>query len=130
MSLERIRAFLEASDEIGFQARNREEVYQWVEQTLREQNWAVLNRKGRGWVRRYIEKMTGLSRAQLTRLIQRYVEGLPVQPKRYRRRRFPTRYTAADIELLARVDQAHEQLSGPATQKILQRELYDFGDAR
>jgi hypothetical protein len=27
------------------------------------------------------------------------------------------------------VDEAHESLSGPATQKILQRECYDFGDA-
>ena len=28
------------------------------------------------------------------------------------------------------MDEAHETLSGPATQKILQREFYDFGDQR
>jgi len=28
------------------------------------------------------------------------------------------------------VDEAHDTLSGPATQKILQREFYDFGEAR
>lgn len=74
--------------------------------------------------------MTGLSRAQVRRLITRYLSGEAVQPKVYRRRRFASLYTTADAELLARVDEAHETLSGPATQKVLQREWYDFGDPR
>jgi transposase InsO family protein len=48
----------------------------------------------------------------------------------YRRHRFPQRYTRVDVELLAAVDEAHETLSGPATQKILQRERHEFHDAR
>lgn len=130
LSLEQIRAFLEASDEVQFAGRNREEVYGWVEQTLRQQGYGELARASRGLVRGYLQKMTGLSRAQVTRLITPYLAGDAVQPKRYRRRRFPTRYTRADIELLASVDEAHETLSGPATQKLLQRALYDFGDWR
>jgi hypothetical protein len=50
-----------------------------------------------------------------------------VKQKPYRRNRFANRYTRADIELLAEVDEAHETLSGPATQKILYREFHDFG---
>jgi transposase InsO family protein len=130
LSLEQIRAFLEASDEVQFEGRNREEVYGWVDQTLRRQGYEELGRASRGLVRRYLQKMTGLSRAQATRLITRYLEGEEVRPKRYRRRRFPTRYTRADIERLASVDEAHETLSGPATQKLLQRAFYDFGDQR
>lgn len=130
MSLEQIRAFLEASDEVVFEAQDREQVYAWVERTLREQHWSELKRASRGLVRRYLAKMTGLSRAQITRLIGRYVAGEPVQPKPYQRRRFPTRYTRTDIELLAIVDEAHETLSGPATRKILHREFHDFGDRR
>src|SRR5216683_7746571 len=129
LSLEQIRAFLEASDELGFKGRNREEVYGWVNQTLRKQRYPELKRSGRGLVRRYVEKMTGLSRAQVTRLIGRYVEGEEVKPRPYRRHRFPQRYRREDIELLAAVDQAHATLSGPATQKILQRAYYDFQDA-
>ncbi len=72
--------------------------------------------------------MTGLSRAQMTRLIQFYSRGEAVKPKPYRRNRFASRYNQADIELLASVDEAHETLSGPATQKILHREFHDFGD--
>jgi transposase InsO family protein len=43
------------------------------------------------------------------------------------RHRFPSRYTRADIELLAKVDEAHETLSGPATRRILQREFREYG---
>jgi hypothetical protein len=130
ISLEEIRAFLVASDEIHFAGQHRKEVYGWVNGILREQNYSEMVRTGRGLVRRYIEKMTGLSRAQMTRLITQYCGGEEVKPKLYRRRRFPTIYTRADTELLAVVDEAHETLSGPATQKILQREFYDFGDQR
>ncbi len=42
-----------------------------------------------------------------------------MQPGAYRRHRFPVRYTGVDIEQLASVDEAHQTLSGPATQKIL-----------
>lgn len=130
LSLEEIRAFLKASDEIHFEGLNREEIYAWVNQTLRQQNYGELGRRGRGLVRSYIGKMTGLSRAQGTRLISQYLQGEEVKLKPYRRRRFPTRYTRADAELLAGLDEVHETLSGPATQKILQREFYDFGDPR
>jgi transposase InsO family protein len=130
MSLEQIQAFLEASDEVRFEARNRDELYRWLEQTLREQRWSELKRDRRGLIRRYLEKMTGLSRAQVTRLISLYTEGQPVQPQQYKRRRFPTRYTREDIERLAAVDEAHETLSGPATGKLLYREFHEFGDAR
>jgi transposase InsO family protein len=130
LSLDEIQAFLKASHDFEFAGEKREEVYTWVEQTLRQQRYQQLGRAGRGLVRSYIGKMTGLSRAQVTRLITQYLAGEPVKPKPYRRRRFPTLYTRADAELLAVVDEAHETLSGPATQKILQRECYDFGDRR
>jgi transposase InsO family protein len=126
LSLEQIRAFLEGSDEVRFHGQNREEVYGFVNQTLRQQRYQELKRSGRGLIRRYLAKMTGLSRAQITRLVTQYREGEAVKPKAYRRRRFAQRYSRADIELLAEVDEAHEVLSGPATQKILQRAYYDF----
>ncbi len=130
MSLEQIRAFLEASDEVGFKGRNREEVYGWVNETLRQQRFQELKREARGLVRRYVAKMTGLSRAQTTRLISLYLEGEEVKPKPYRRHRFPQQYTREDIELLAAMDTVHETLSGPATQKLLQRAYHDFQDAK
>ena len=45
--------------------------------------------------------MSGLSRAQTARLIGSYQRDRNVKPTAYRRRGFPSRYSAADIELLA-----------------------------
>jgi transposase InsO family protein len=127
LNLEGIRRFVEASEEIRFEGANRAQVYGWVERVLVEQEYAQQGKAARGLLRRYIEKMTGLSRAQVTRLIARYAASGRVQATVYRRRRFPERFTRADIELLASVDEAHQTLSGPATRRILQREveLYD-----
>jgi transposase InsO family protein len=130
LSLEQIRAFLEASGEVHFQAHDRGELYEWVNQTLRQQNYGHLKREGKGLVRRYVSKMTGLSRAQMARLIRCHQQGGEVKARAYQRHRFSNRYTRADIELLAQLDEAHETLSGPATQKILQREWHEFQDAQ
>ena len=130
LSLELIQAFLESSDEVEFKGQNREEVYGWVDQTLRQQRYEGLLRSERGMVRRYVEKMTGLSRAQTTRLITVYLRGDEVKPQPYQRRRFAQRYTREDIALLAGVDEAHETLSGPATKTLLQRACYNFHETR
>ena len=128
MSLEQIRAFLASSEGIRFEGEKRDEIYGWMERLLRQQQYHQQSRSGRGLLRRYIVKMTGLSRAQVTRLIARYAaSGGQVQAKTYRRHRFAQRYTRADIELLASVDEAHESLSGPATRRILEREYQQYG---
>ena len=119
--------FVGASEAIRFESKNREQVYGWLERVLVQQEYVLQGKSARGLVRRYIEKMTGLSRAQVTRLIARYAATGRVQPTVYRRRRFPERFTRADIELLASVDEAHETLSGPATRRILEREVELYG---
>jgi hypothetical protein len=74
LSLEQMRAFLEASEEVGFKAADQREVYGWTERTLCEQEYMSLSKSGKGLVRRYVGKVTGLSRARVTRLICQYVE--------------------------------------------------------
>jgi transposase InsO family protein len=127
LSLEGIRRFVAASEEIRFESADRRQVYAWVEGLLVGQRYAQQAKAARGLLRRYIEKMTGLSRAQVTRLIARYAASGRVEPTVYRRRRFPERFTRADIALLASVDEAHETLSGPATRRILEREVTLYG---
>lgn len=127
LSLEEIRRFIAASQDLRFEGKGREQVYAWVEQVLCRQQYMQQGKAGRGLLRRYIEKMTGLSRAQVTRLIARYTASGRVRTTVYRRHRFPQRYTRADIELLAQVDEAHETLSGPATRRILEREYRVYG---
>lgn len=128
-SLEQIQAFLAGSDGVRFAGQGRGEVYGWVEQTLVRHQYAGLDRRGKGLVHRYVERMTGLSRAQVTRLIAGYSRTGRVQAAVYQRTRFPIRYTAADVNLLAYVDKAHGNLSGPATRCILEREYSEYGQA-
>jgi hypothetical protein len=59
--------------------------------------------------------MTGLSRAQITRLITRHGEEGDVRVMRSRRHRFAPLYHHGDVALLVSVDTAHETLSGPGT---------------
>lgn len=126
-SLEQIRAFLDGNLEVRFKGEGREEIYAWVDRLLRQQDYARQSRADKGLLRRYVCKMTGLSRAQMTRLIGQYGKTGMVKPTQYRRRKFPRRYTPADVALLVTVDQAHGKLSGPATRTILEREYTLFG---
>ena len=67
LSLKQIQAFLEGSEEIHFEARGQSDLYEWIARTLREQEYKGLPKPGKGLVKRYISKMTGLGRAQVTR---------------------------------------------------------------
>jgi len=128
-SLEQISAFLAGSGEVQFAGQRREEVYGWVEQTLVRHQYASLNKPSKGLVRRYVARMTGLSRAQVTRLLTAYGQTGRVKAAAYQRTKFVTRYTTADVTLLAYVDKAHGNLSGPATRRILEREYAEYGQA-
>jgi transposase InsO family protein len=127
LSLEQIEAFLNASQGIRFEGEAQAQIYHWIEQVLCRQEYHQQGRRARGLLRSYLAKMTGLSRAQVTRLIARYRKSGSLQPAPYRRHRFPQHYTRADIELLAAVDEAHENLSGPATRRIVEREYRLYG---
>jgi len=127
LSLGEIQAFLSASETIRFEGETQAQIYHWIEQVLGRQEYHQQNRSARGLLRNYVTKMTGLSRAQVTRLIARYRKTGALQSAPYRRHHFPQRYTRADIELLAIVDEAHDNLSGPATRRILQREYRRYG---
>ena len=84
LNLEQIEAFLQASEDIRFEGETQAQVYAWIERLLRQQQYAQQGRKARGLLRRYVAKMTGLSRAQVTRLIGRYRAQGEIQPLAYR----------------------------------------------
>src|SRR5664280_2170714 len=127
LSLVDIEAFLAASESVRFAGCGRAEIYGWVERLLCHHEYPLQGRRSKGLLRAYVEHMTGFSRAQSTRLIGGYVKAGGIAPKPSLRPRFQRHYTAADVELLAAVDEAHERLSGPATRHILKREFEVYG---
>ena len=122
-----MQQFLEAGATLSFAGTGRKAVYALIQRTLRAGPYPALSRKDKGVVRRYLAKVSGLSRSQITRLIARRRERGVIAPRASRRRRFPHRYTPDDIARLAAVDAAHEGLSGPAIRRILEREFEVYG---
>jgi transposase InsO family protein len=124
---DQIRQFLEGSREVAFQGHDQGERYEWIQKTLVAQQYAGRSRREKGLVRALLAKMSGLSLAQITRLIRQYRQHGKIARRPGLRRRFPTKYSSVDIALLAQVDRVHQRLSGPATRRILQREFQIFG---
>ena len=122
-----MQQFLEAGATLSFAGTGRKPVYALIERTLRGCQYPALSKKDKGIVRRYLAKVSGLSRSQITRLIARWRERGVLEPRASRRRRFPRRYTPDDIARLAAVDAAHEGLSAPAIRRILERECKVYG---
>ena len=129
LNLAEMQEFIEGSGRVDFIADGREAVYGFIERVLKAQPYRRLSKGQKGVVRRFLVKVTGLSRAQVTRLIAGWRRTRRVKVKAPCRRRFARRYTDQDIVLLATVDAAHEDLSGPAVRRILEREYAFFGNA-
>ncbi len=91
-----------------------------------------LNKPAKGVVRRFLAKVSGFSRQQLTRLIAQHGALGRIEDRRRKppTRPFARRYTPADILALAELDALHGTLSGPATKKLCERAFRVFGDAR
>jgi transposase InsO family protein len=129
-TLEQIKVFLGGTSEVAFRIP-KEERNPFIERVLKRFGYAPHGRTDKGVLLRYIERMTGLSRQQVTRLVRRYrkdgkLAKQPCAPKRG----FMYRYTAADVALLAETDVLHSTLSGPATKKLMERAYQVFGDPR
>lgn len=118
--------FLRASKGLVFSGGGKKAKYGWVKEVLGRVSFRHLEKKERGTVREYLEKVTGYSTSQLTRLISKYLKGKLVL-KDYQRHKFTTRFTPADIALLVKTDNLHLRLNGNATKAILNREYLVFG---
>jgi transposase InsO family protein len=129
LTTEQINNFLKGSEEVIFAGQNKKEVYGWVQDLLVAQEFSQQDKKRRGAIRAYVEKVTGLGSAQVTRLVRMFKATGCVAVRAYQRREFARTYTDRDIALLAEVDRVHERLSGPATRHILEREHTGFGKA-
>ena len=129
-TLEQVKRFVEGSQPLEFEGVHTKEKYQWIEEVLRKFRYNRLKKEGKGIIRRYLTRVTGYSRAQVARLIGKYQETGKIKVQEYRRHCFPVKYSAVEVSLLARTDELHGWLSGPATKKILEREYEFYGDGR
>jgi transposase InsO family protein len=128
-TIEQVKQFLEGNKSVEFRGLSVEEKYDWIETVLVRFRYHRLKRAEKGVIRRYMQKVTGYSRSEVSRLIGEYKQTGRLRRTQYKRHRFPRRYPPSDIEMLARTDELHEWLSGPATKKIMERECEVYGHA-
>jgi hypothetical protein len=131
-TLAQIREFMAGTADVSFKPlTGRQERYEFVSRTLLRQGWACHRRPDKGLLKAYFGKMTGLSRAQVTRLIAQYCQSGTVQA-RYQppATAWRGRFTAEDCIALAELDSLHDTLSGPAARHLCHRAWTLYGDAR
>ncbi|MFC1916782.1 integrase [Chloroflexota bacterium] len=128
-TMEQVKQLLEGSKAVEFRGLTAKEKYYWIEEVLIRFKYHRLKRAEKGVIRRYIQKVTGYSRSQVSRLIVEYKRTGRLKKTEYRRHRFPRKYTPSEVGLLARTDELHGWLSGPATKKIMEREHEVYGHA-
>ena len=126
-TVEQVGQFLEGSEGVEFRGLTTKEKHYWIEEVLIRFRYHRLERTEKGVIRRYIRKVTSYSRPQVSRLIAEYKRTGRLKKTGYRRHRFPRKYTPAEVILLAKTDELHRYLSGPATKQIMEREYEVYG---
>ena len=123
-SLEQVRAFVEGSEGLDFAGVDRDSRNDFVRRMLVKFDYGALGKRDKGLLRRFLLKATGLSRAQLTRLVgQQARTGRIVDRRGGPAKPFVRRCTAA-------VDDTLGQVCGQATRAVMRREFEVFGDTR
>ena len=120
LTLAEMEEFVATSRHVTWSAVEPGSVYRLVERVLKAQPYRRLSQGQRAIVKRFLAKITALSRAPLTRLIRRWMDTRRIARKPARHPSFHRRYSDADIASLAEVDAAHEDLSRPAVRHLME----------
>jgi hypothetical protein len=95
---------------------------------LKRFKYASLKRSDKGMMVRFLMKVSGYSRQQLTRLIQRFIDEGKLTRQQKMLNGFEKCYTADDIQLLSKLDQHHDMPSGFMVKKLCERAYRQFND--
>lgn len=121
--------FLSGSQPIAFAvATTKDERYSFVERVLTRFSYSRLKRGDRSVVIRFLQKLCGYSRQQLTRMIKRFLKDGKLRRYQKTLNGFEQHYTAEDIRLLAQLDQRHDTPNGFRVKKLCERAFYEFND--
>ena len=125
--LDQVKQFVAGTEPVSFKPISRKESYRWLAKTLKQFDYFNLRKRDKCMVQKYLRKVTGYSRQQLSRLIEQYRENHWIGHNRKPRNMFPQHYQRSDILLLAKTDECHQTLSGGATKKLFERayQLYE-----
>lgn len=129
-TIEQMELFLKGSQAIAFAvASTKDERYEFIWRLLSRFHYAHLNRSKKGILLKFLRKVSGYSRQQLTRMIQRYTEEGFLKRRQKTSNGFERFYTEGDLKLLAELDQRHNSPNGLMVKKLCERACHCFGDS-
>ncbi len=129
-SIDQVEDFLAGTQPIAFSLlEDKDARYAWIQVELVRFGYLMLSRSAKGVMVRYLTKITGYSRQQLTRLIKQYRVTGQLQRRQRTVAGFKTKYTEKDIRLLAKMDERHDTPCGPAIKKLCERACRVYGEA-
>jgi len=128
-TIEQVRGFLAGSEALKVTITSKPEAYEWVRRILVRFEYLTLGRADRGCLLEYLRRVSGYSRAQITRMVAQYRETGRIERRFCTANGFSQKYTLEDIGLLIQLDTLHGTLSGPATKKLCERAYRIYGQA-
>ena len=124
-----LQTFLDGAQAVAFSVPgNKSDRYAFIQSALKQFHYRALKKREKSIVLRFLRQVTGYSRQQLTRLIKQYQTAGVVQHRRlYKPLGFKQKYSAADITLLAEMDERYDTPSGAVIKKFCERACTLFG---
>ena len=127
-TIDQLEDFLSGIQTVAFSViSDKDACYRWIQGELVKFRYLKLPRQGKGVVIRYLMKISGYSRQQLTRLIAQYRKTGRLQRRQRTVSGFKLKYSEQDIRLLAAMDERHDTPCGPAVKKLCERAYEVFG---
>ncbi len=81
-TLDQVRRFLRVADAPMLQADSREPIYEFIRKTLDRFEYHDLRKRDKSLLKTFLARVTGFSRAQLTRLIAQHRETGTIRDRR------------------------------------------------
>ena len=125
----KLEDFLSGTQAVAFSViSDKDDCYRWIQGELVKFRYLRRSRQGKGVVVRYLMKISGYSRQQLTRLITQYRKTGRIRRRQRTESGFKQKYTEQDIRLLAAMDERHDTPCGTAIKKLCERACEVFGE--
>lgn len=128
-TLDQLRDFLSGTQAVLFSViGDKGTGYRWIQGELVRFRYLSCSRTDKGVMIRYLMKVSGYSRQQITRLVRQYRDTGRLERRQRTVAGFTRRYTLEDIRLLAAMDERHRTPCGPAMKKLCERAYGVFGE--
>jgi transposase InsO family protein len=130
-TIKHLSQFLNGTQAVIFETcAVKKERYNWIQHELIRFDYQNLSKADKGIVIRFVIKVTGYSRQQVTRLNKQYRETGYIKHHHVSVAKFKRTYTSEDIRLLAKMDELYDTPCGHTIKKLCERAYTVFKEIK